>query len=62
MAENFSDALKDMKPQIQGQIASRINKNKSNPEHMTVNLQTTSKEKIKKQLRGKKKKQINSKS
>lgn len=47
---NFSAALKDMKSQIHGQIASRINKNKSNPEHMTVILRNTNKEKIKKQL------------
>lgn len=33
MAENFSDALKDMESQVQGQTASRLNKSKSNPEH-----------------------------
>lgn len=33
MAENFSDALKDMESQVQGQTASRLSKNKSNPEH-----------------------------
>lgn len=41
MAENFSDALKDMKSQIQGQIVTRINK--SNPKHITVKLQNTTK-------------------
>lgn len=35
MVENFSDSLKDMNSQIQGQIASKKNKNKSNPEHTT---------------------------
>lgn len=33
MAENFSDALKDMESQAQGQTASRLNKSNSNPEH-----------------------------
>lgn len=41
MAENFSDALKDMKSQIQGQIVTRINK--SNPKHITIKLQNTTK-------------------
>lgn len=44
------DTLKDMKCQIQEQIASRIHKNKANGEYMTVNLQTTMNRKIKKQL------------
>lgn len=43
MAENFSDALKDMKSQIQGQIVTRINESKSNPKRMTVKLQNTTK-------------------
>lgn len=33
MAENFSDALKDMESQAQGQTASWLNKSQSNPEN-----------------------------
>lgn len=54
MNKNFLEALKDMKSHSWGQIASKIHKNKSNPEDMTVNLQNTIKRKFKKQWEKKK--------